>query len=728
MKFAQDVLADLRFGFGKKTPVILQSEASECGLACLAMIASHHGYEVDLYTLRRRFSSSLKGMNLARIIQIAGELRLEGRSLRLELEDLAKLRRPCILHWNLNHFVVLTKVTPKAITIIDPARGTRVMSWDEVSKAFTGVALELSPAADFAPVALKSAVSIRALTGRMEGLVGALFRIFTLALVLEIFGILGPLYIQWILDEVLVINDKSLLTILGIVYLAVTLFSAVFSGLRSWVIIEINATLGVQWAMNVFSHLMRLPLEFFEKRHIGDVVSRYEAVQNICQTITTSFVSAVLDGIMGIAILVVIALYSLRLTAIVLAVFLIYLTMRWIFFYPLRAATERHIYAAAKRQTYLLESIRGIQTLKLFNHEGERTAKFSNHLVDTINQSIRVQQLTALFHVGQQFLSGIAHVVLIWLAALMVMHNTFAVGMLVAYATYASQLLSRGDGLVNAFIEFRMLRLYGERLADIALHPTEAHAIGSYLGTDPEATISIRHLSFRYAENDPWILQDVRLEIPAGSAIAIIGPSGSGKSTLVKLLLGLLSSQEGEIRIGEIDIRQLGFQRYRSFVAAVMQNDQLLAGSIADNIALAHPEADLSEVVKAAQMAGIHEEIAAMPMGYQTLVGDMGSTLSGGQKQRVLLARALFTQPKILILDEATSHLDVFKEMLVNQHIRQMQITRIIVAHRPETILQCELIYQLLQGSLQPVTPEQFRKEFATVRSALAGSLAPDTP
>ncbi len=493
-------------------------------------------------------------------------------------------------------------------------------------------------------------------------------------------------------------------------------------------IIEINATLGVQWAMNVFSHLMRLPLEFFEKRHIGDVVSRYEAVQNICQTITTSFVSAVLDGIMGIAILVVIALYSLRLTAIVLAVFLIYLTMRWIFFYPLRAATERHIYAAAKRQTYLLESIRGIQTLKLFNHEGERTAKFSNHLVDTINQSIRVQQLTALFHVGQQFLSGIGHVVLIWLAALMVMHNTFAVGMLVAYATYASQLLSRGDGLVNAFIEFRMLRLYGERLADIALHPTEAHAIGSYLGTDPEATLSIRHLSFRYAENDPWILQDVRLEIPAGSAIAIIGPSGSGKSTLVKLLLGLLSSQEGEIRIGEIDIRQLGFQRYRSFVAAVMQNDQLLAGSIADNIALAHPEADLSEVVKAAQMAGIHEEIAAMPMGYQTLVGDMGSTLSGGQKQRVLLARALFTQPKILILDEATSHLDVFKEMLVNQHIRQMQITRIIVAHRPETILQCELIYQLLQGSLQPVTPEQFRKEFATVRSALAGSLAPDTP
>lgn len=726
MKFTQDVLADLRFGFGKKTPVILQSEASECGLACLAMIASYHGYDIDLYTLRRRFSASLKGMNLTQIIQIAGELRLEGRPLRLELEDIGKLRHPCILHWNLNHFVVLTKVTPKAITIIDPARGTRVMSWDEVSKSFTGVALELSPAADFAPVALKSAVSIRALTGRVDGLYGALFRIFTLALVLEIFGILGPLYTQWVLDEVLVINDKSLLTILSIAYLAVTLFSAVFYGLRSWVIIEINATLGVQWAMNVFSHLMRLPLDFFEKRHIGDVVSRYGAVQNIRQIITTSFVSAVLDGIMGIAILVVISLYSLRLTAIVLTVFVIYLALRWTFFYPLRAATERHIYAAAKRQTYLLESIRGIQTLKVFNREGERVAKFSNHLVNTTNQDIRVQQLTTLFQVGQRLLSGIAHIVLIWLAALMVMHNTFAIGMLVAFATYASQLLSRGDGLVNAFIEFRMLRLYGERLADIALQPTEPHAVGNYLGVDPEASISIRHLSFRYAENDPWLLQDVCLEIPAGKAIAIIGPSGSGKSTLIKLLLGLLLSQEGEIQMGGVDIRQLGLQRYRSFVSVVMQNDQLFAGSIADNISLTNPESDLSEIVNAAQVAGIHDEIAAMPMGYQTLVGDMGSTLSGGQKQRVLLARALFTKPKILILDEATSHLDVFKERLINQHIRQMQITRIIVAHRPETILQCEQIYQLFRGSVQTITPEQFRKECASVRSHHTDNLTQD--
>ncbi|WP_414041218.1 peptidase domain-containing ABC transporter [Acidithiobacillus sp. M4-SHS-6] len=710
MKFAQEMLADLRFGFHRAVPMILQSEAAECGLACLAMVAGYHGYAIDLPSLRRRFGSSLKGVNLSQLVRMASALHLESRALRLEPPEISRLKRPCLLHWQGNHFVVLTAVHRRQVVIHDPARGVRVLSWAEFAEGFTGVALELTPAADFQPAQEKAAISLRALTGPVKGLRGALLRIFLLALVLEILGILGPFYLQWVIDEVLVINDHHLLKLLGIVYLSVTVFSALFSALRSWVVIHINATLGVQWAANVFAHLMRLPQDFFEKRHIGDVVSRYGAIQEIRNTITTRLVSASLDGLLGLAILVVIAIYSIRLTAIVLAVFVLYLLLRWMVFYPLRAATERRIYAAAKQQTYLLESIRGIQTLKLFNRESDRTARFSNLLVETTNQNIRVQQFSAIFDAAQKLLIGIGHVVVIWIATLMVMHTEFTVGMLVAYATYASQFLSRGDGLINAWIEFRMLRLYGERLADIALTPPEAHREATYLGTEPSADLALEDIHYRYAETDPWILQELQLRVSAGSSIAIIGPSGSGKTTLAKVLLGLATPERGTITYGGVDVRQLGYPRYRSHVAAVMQSDRLFAGSIADNIAFANPDAPLEEIVDAARLAGIHDEISAMTMGYETLVGDMGSTLSGGQQQRVFLARALLAKPRILVLDEATSHLDPAREEQVNAHIRALQITRIVIAHRPDTVLQCERIYRLDNGRLVEVAWEQYRQ------------------
>ncbi|WP_163097465.1 peptidase domain-containing ABC transporter [Acidithiobacillus ferrianus] len=717
MKFSTTLLDGLRFGFARRVPVILQSEASECGLACLAMIAGYHGLQIDLFTLRRQHAISLKGATLAQLLQIAGNLHLDGRPLRLKIADLSRLILPCILHWEMKHFVVLIKVGTQGITIHDPACGVRRVPWSEVSASFTGVALELLPAANFEPARHKPAISLRALTGPIQGLRGALLRIFLLALVLEVLGVLGPFYMQWIIDEVLVVNDHSLLTLLGIAYLFVTAFSTLFFALRSWVVIHINATLGIQWATNVFSHLLRLPLDFFEKRHIGDVVSRYGAIQNIRRTITTNLVSAVLDGIMAVAVLIVIAIYSFRLTAIVVGVFVLYLLLRQVAYLPLRAVTERHIFAAAKQQTYLLEAIRGVQTLKLFNLEEDRTARYANLIVETTNQDVRVQQLSALFGSAQKLLGGVGHIVIIWLAALMVMKNQFTIGMLVAYATFASQFLSRGDGLVNAWIDFKMLRLYGERLADIALTPPEAHLLPVYEGSDPEPNLELRQVSFRYTTEDPWILKGCQLAVKTGQSVAIVGPSGCGKTTLVKLLLGLIAPEEGDVRMGGIDIHKLGLRRYRAMVAAVMQSDQLFAGSIADNIALASPEAHPSEIEQAARMAGIHEQIAAMPMGYRTLVGDMGSALSGGEKQRIILARALFKKPRVLILDEATSHLDVVRERYINDTVSHLSITRIVIAHRPETILQCQLIYGLAGGTLHAITPEQFKESVAVIQS-----------
>lgn len=710
MRYAGDFFDGLRFDLGSSLPVIYQTEATECGLACLAMVAGFHGSRIDLPALRRRYSTSLKGATLRRLIEVSSSLGFDSRPLRLDLEHLSQLRLPCILHWDFDHFVVLRAVKANGVVIHDPARGVRNVPLGEVSKSFTGVALELFPKADFQPAEERRRVSLKQLTGRVHGLRSALIQIIILALAFELFGILGPFYQQWIIDQVIVSQDRSLLTLLGIAFLFVTLFSATISALRSWVVTYASTTLGVQWAANVFAHMLRLPLDYFEKRHMGDVLSRYDAVAHIKRTITTNLVSAILDGIMSVATLVVISLYSVKLTGIVVGMFVLYGAMRLIAFLPLKRATEDRIIFAARQQSQLLESIRGVQTLKLFNLEDERTAAYANSLVETANRETDVQRLTIIYRFFQHLLSGSANIVTIWVAASLVLSGRFTVGMLVAFATYATQFTSRADGLINAFIDLKMLRLYGERLADIALTSPEPSGDDRYDGPMPEAFLELRDVSFRYADGEPWVLQRCSFKIEPGSALALIGPSGGGKTTLVKLILGLLQPTEGVILYGGIPINALGLRAYRRMIAAVMQDDQLFAGSIADNISLWAADATDQRIHACAKMAGIHDEVCDMAMGYRSLVGDMGSSLSGGQKQRILLARALYRSPKLLVLDEATSHLDVARERQITAAIEGLDITRIIIAHRLETVANADCVCHLQNGRATMLDRETFRR------------------
>jgi ATP-binding cassette subfamily B protein RaxB len=679
----------------RRLPLVMQTEAAECALACLAMIARFHGYETDLAGLRRRFSSSLKGMPLNRVIEIAHALGFDARPLRAELAYLPDAQWPCILHWNLNHFVILNRVTRRGADIYDPAHGRYWMPLDEVSKHFTGVILELQPGADFSRAEERPRISMRALTGRITGLPRVLIQVLGLAFVIETLALVMPFQMQWVLDQVLLSGDQNLLLVLTLGFLIALSLSTALSLARAWIISWFGATLNAQWITNLFGHLLKLPLDYFEKRHMGDVLSRFSSVQSIQATLTGSFVEATLDGVMGSLALVILCLYSLPLTMVVVIASLLYVLLRWGMYHTLWRLNEEQLVYVARQQTELMESVRGVQAIKLGNKQSERKLRLANATSEAALRMMRSQRITLAFGVINRNLFGAQRIALVALGAYLAIQGKFSAGMLVAYIAYADQFATKIGNLVDKAVEFRMLRLHGERIADIALAEPERHALGVYSGPEPEPRIEVRNVSFRYADGEPWVLRNVNLMIHPGESIAVVGPSGFGKSTLAKLLVGLLAPTEGSIEIGGLDIRSYGLDNYRKLIGAVMQDDSLFAGSIADNISLFDPAAAIDDIMAAATAAEIHQDIMAMPMGYESTVGDMGSALSGGQRQRLILARALFRKPRLLVLDEATSHLDEAREFLIAERVKQMKMTRILIAHRSTTIASADRVLDL---------------------------------
>jgi len=697
------LLDRLSFGIGNKLPVTLQTEAAECGLACLAMVAGYHGHHIDLASLRGQFPVSLKGVGLGRVIEVAQRLDLGTRALKLDLDHLSQLRVPCILHWNFNHFVVLREVNGKTVTIHDPAQGVRKLTFDDVSDAFTGVALELWPASGFKPREALPTVKLRALLGPVTGLSRSLGQILLLAMALEVFTLASPFFLQWVIDEVIVSADRDLLTVLALGFGLLLLMMQATSAIRAWALMYFGTTLNVQWRANVFTHLLSLPVQYFERRHLGDVVSRFGAVDTIQQTLTTSFLSAVIDGLMTIVTLAMMFIYSWKLGLIALGTMLLYALLRALWYLPLRRATEEQIVHTAKQQSHFLETVRGVKTIKLFNRQNERRSGWLTLLVEQINAGLHVQKLQLLYQQLNGLLFGLEGLVIIWLGARLVMDGQFTVGVLMAFNAYKGQFDSRVGSLIDKFFEVKMLQLQGERLADIVFAKPEPDASLRQVPGESDnlvASIETEQLAFRYADGEPLVLDGVSMKIEPGESVAIVGPSGCGKTTLINVLLGVLAPTGGTIRIGGVDVERLGLDRLRTLVGTVLQDDVLFAGAIADNISFFDPQADPFWVAQCAQLAAVHADIVAMPMGYNTLVGDMGTVLSGGQKQRVLLARALYKRPKILVLDEATSHLDVQREQQVNAAVSALQMTRLIVAHRPETIASASRVVVLNGGKI----------------------------
>lgn len=685
-------------------PLVLQTEAAECGLACLAMVLGFFGLRTDLLALRRRHQVSLAGMTLGGLVDVAAAEKLGSRALRLEVEELPQLRTPCILHWDLSHFVVLKSADARGAVILDPARGERRVGLHELSQHFTGVALELWPVEGFQPRSERTRVSVRQLIGQVRGLPGIATQLLLLSLALEVFGLLHPQFTQWVTDQVLVSRDDALLTLLGIGFVIITLIEQCGTMLRGWLLETVSASIRLQWRSNVLRHLLHLPVAWFQKRHLGDVMSRFNAIDHIQRVLTTTFVEATLDGVMALFALVLMLLYSWKLAAIAVVAVAFYMLAVALLYRPLRRAREEELVREARQSTHVLESIRGVRALKLFGRQAERQGHWQTLLASELNANLRVRALTLLKQLARGLTSGLAAVAVIWVGAGDVLAGQLTLGMLLAFIAYRSQFDNRLSELVTKLLDLRLLRVEAERLADIVLTPTEQTEQGrhrlAHLAADTPRHLSLRGLRFRYADQEPWILDGLDLDIPEGQCIAIAGPSGCGKTTLVNVLLGDLLPNEGEIRVGGLPLTRLGRTAWRGEVGAVMQDDSLFAGTIAENISFFDPAPDLARIEHVARLASIWDDISAMPMGLQTLAGDMGTTLSGGQKQRILLARALYKRPRVLVLDEATSHLDVLREARVNAAIARMGITRIVVAHRPETVSAASRVVALEAGRI----------------------------
>lgn len=701
-------MKDLNFSLNKSTPLILQAEIAECGLASMAMVAGYHGYKLDMAAMRQRFSANLKGMNLQQLIEVGDKLNLASRALQCPLEDVHKLQTPCILHWDMNHFVVLTKVSGKgqraSFAINDPAMGKRTLNAEEFSKHFTGICLELTPTSQFKAKEERAKLKLSQLWSSLSGLKSGLIKLIGLSLVLQLFALMTPYYMQWVVDEVLISFDNPLLMVLVIGFALIAVISVITNAVRSWLILRLSSLLNMQMGVNLLRHLLRLPMNYFESRHVGDIVSRFGSLAQIRERITTGFVETLVDGIMAITVLVMMALYSVKLTAVVVGAIFLYTLVRLVLYRPLHRTTEEMIQASAKEQSHFLESIRGMQTIKLFANESQRQGIWQNRYAEVINSEIRLGRLNISFDSFNKLLFGLENVLVIYLAAHLVMAGSLSVGMVLAFIAYKNQLTGRFANLIEQLIQFKMMRLHLERIGDIALTPPEAYQQGTAQLNAPKGQLSLHNIGFAYPEEPP-IFQGINLTIQAGECVAITGASGAGKTTLMKIMLGLLQPTQGQVLLDGKDITQLGLQAYRQAIGAVMQDDTLLAGSIADNISFFDPTPNYPKIEKCAQLAAIHHDISKMTMGYNALVGDMGANLSGGQIQRLLLARALYQSPCILFMDEATSHLDQQNEAKISEQIQKLSLTRIMIAHRQETISTASKVYQLENGQLHDVSP-----------------------
>ncbi len=612
-------LLDLRWQ--RRVPVIHQTETAECGLACLAMICGHFGKNIDLIYLRRKFNLSARGATLAGINGIAEQLGMATRALSLELDELRVLKTPCILHWDFSHFVVLVSVKRNRYVLHDPARGIRYISREEMSRYFTGVALEVWPGSEFQSETLQTRISLRSLINSIYGIKRTLAKIFCLSVVIEAINLLMPVGTQLVMDHAIPTGDRGLLTLISAALMFFILLKAATSTLRAWSSLVMSTLINVQWQSGLFDHLLRLPLAFFERRKLGDIQSRFDSLDTLRATFTTSVIGFIMDSIMVVGVCVMMLLYGGYLTWIVLCFTTIYIFIRLVTYGNYRQISEECLVREARAASYFMETLYGIATVKIQGMVGIRGAHWLNMKIDAINSGIKLTRMDLLFGGINTFVTACDQIVILWLGAGLVIDNQMTIGMFVAFSSFRGQFSERVASLTSFLLQLRIMSLHNERIADIALHEKEEKKPEIEIVADMgPISLETNGLSYRYDSQSAPIFSALSLSVAPGESVAITGASGAGKTTLMKVLCGLFEPDSGRVLINGIDIRQIGINNYHRMIACVMQDDRLFSGSIRENICGFAEEMDEEWMVECARASHIHDVIMNMPMGYETLI------------------------------------------------------------------------------------------------------------
>ncbi|MCY4156937.1 MAG: peptidase domain-containing ABC transporter [Gammaproteobacteria bacterium] len=678
-----------------RIPLVMQADRAECGLACLAMVAGYYGHRASLHEYRSRFHVSQRGSSLKHIRDFAEVMGFKCRGVRLEIDELPQLRAPAILHWNLDHFVVLKSLDRKAARILDPAVGSRKIEMDEFGKAFTGIALELSPTPAFKPQKKAEVIAFSSFLSSLRGLGGTLGGIFAMTVALQAFALVMPLNTQFTIDQGIRQGDMHIIAALAVGFGLIGLTSAAVGYFRSLLIQFAGNTSAFRIVSGLAHHMIRLPDSWFEGRHTGDILSRFGSTQPIRQFLMTGAFAMLVDALMAIGSLCVLLAYSWELTLAVSGFLVVFASLNLGTYAPLRNLTHESIAAKAQENSSFIENIERHRAIKLLVAETHREDAWGARYVESINAGARLARFRIHLGFAGSSIGSIQSVLMLLLGASKVVSGEFTLGMLMAFTTYSGMFSGRVHALINAALNLRILLLHRERIADIALEERETSPEQEGIQHELRGAVDIRSVSFGYDEGYE-VIKKLDLDTKPGEFVAIKGESGAGKSTLVKLLCKLLRPSEGQILIDGLELERLDTAHYRGQIGVVMQDDDLFSGSVFENIAVGESGADMERVEEVSRQACIHDDIARMPMQYLTLIGHMGSTLSGGQRQRIMIARAIYRNPKLLILDEGTAHLNETLQERVLDNLLRSGATIIAVTHHARVLERADRIIRLV--------------------------------
>ncbi len=681
---------------GRRVPYVQQMEAADCGAACLAMVLAYHGRVVTLDETRAAAGAN-RGTDALSIVKGAEQLGLRSRGIRIELSDLRFVPRGAILHWDFNHFVVLDRVTRKAVEIVDPAFGRRTIPLDRFSRHFTGVALVFEPTETFVATPPGRSKVWRYL-GKLFAQPALVARVIVTSVALRVLALALPVLTAMVVDRVVPRGDHDLLFVVGAGVGVVLAFQLLASLIRSHLLIELRTNLDTRMTFGFVSHLLSLPYAFFNRRSAGDLLLRVASNTQIRDLLTSSLLSTLLDGALAIGYLILLVLLSPILALVTVLAGTLQVGLLALTRHRYARLAAQDLETQARAQSYLVQMLVGIETLKIAGAEDRALEQWANLYVDQLNVALSRSRMMAAIDAINGLLQTAAPLVLLGAGTLLVLDGKLSLGAMLATTALATGFLMPLSSLLSSILQLQMLGSYVERIDDVLAAEPEQRRSGTVAPPRLTGRIEVDHVSFRYGPNDPLVVRDVNLVIPAGSTIAIVGRSGSGKSTLAALLLGLHRPTEGRIIYDGYDLGELDHKLLRQQLGMVPQAPFIFAGSIRSNVALTDPSLPFDQITAAARRACIDADIRAMPMGYESIVADGGATLSGGQRQRLALARALVHDPAVLLLDEATSSLDATTERTVMDHLRELRATRIVIAHRLSTIVRADQIIVMEDG------------------------------